>query len=234
MSRTGDFTSEADLCAALVRLLRADGWRTWQEVPLHGGGRCDVVAARSGLVWVFETKMSASVSLLLQGLDRLHGAGAHGVVLAVPRHPWGFQDLCSRIGVGLAVVNPRDLVMKTWPAFARKARTADLLARCSDEAEEQDGGTAGGGYWTPFKSAVRDFDAAFKATKRTEMPVREAASLPPIVAYKQTQEVAALRRWLVWTLEAGLIPGYEIAGAGKARVVRRVVTSRSISGPAAS
>jgi len=83
MPKRPKIASEAALAEVVVAWLRADGWRTFHEVELPRGGRADIVAARSGLVWIIETKLQAGLEVLDQALERRR-AGAHGVLVAVP------------------------------------------------------------------------------------------------------------------------------------------------------
>lgn len=215
--------SEVKICARVRDWLRGDGWKTYQEVPTRGG-RVDIVAVRSGLVWLIEAKKTCSLALVGQMLERERHSGAHGVLAAVPRPSVEFRDLCARLGFG--VIDARDgdrggipsLVL--WPDFHRQAKPANLLRLCTEEAAQQDGGASGGAYWTPFKRAVRELVEHFYDLKIERMPLGEAARLTPIRQYKgEKAEETALRRWLIWAIEQGLVPGFSTVGKGKERAV---------------
>lgn len=218
--------SEEKLIGRVRDWLRADGWRTYQEVPL-ASGRADIVAVRAGLVWVIEGKRSCSIALMGQMLERQRYAGAHGVLAAVPNPSHEFNELCRRLGFG--VINAKDGERRytkpeivVYPEFYRKAakNLQKLLARCSEEAADQEGGVSGGSHWTPFKRAVREFVEHFAHNSIERMSVAEAAKLAPIRHYKgEKAEEAALRRWTIWAIEQGLVPGMRTLGRGKDRAV---------------
>ena len=58
-----EFTSEAALASAVSNWMRADGWRTYHEVPC-ASGRIDILAVRRGLIWAVETKLRLSIDVI--------------------------------------------------------------------------------------------------------------------------------------------------------------------------
>ncbi len=105
-------TSEADLYAPVKDLLARQGYDVKAEV-----NGCDVVAVKDGAPdVVVELKLSLSLDLVLQGIDRL--GVSDSVYLAVPapdtpgkRRNWRSRrrrvlKLCRMLGLGLILVDP--------------------------------------------------------------------------------------------------------------------------------
>ncbi len=109
MPRNGSSPAESDLYPAVKAFLEAQGYSVKAEVR-----GCDVVATRGDEPPVIvELKLSFSLTLLLQGIDRL--ALTDRVYLAVSRprgrrarrasvHRRDVRDLCRRLGLGLMTV----------------------------------------------------------------------------------------------------------------------------------
>lgn len=215
-------TTEADLAAAVSAWLRADGWRTYHEVPF--GGRIDIVAVRAGrLVWAIETKLRGGLDVLDQALERRR-CGASAVLVACPRAKGGaLARVAHELGVGVLEVTEGygeklEVRLTTWPEYHRKAGR-DLLAVLRPEPERQAAGKPGGhAHWTPFKGYVRDF-VEWIAGEAGPVTVAAAAEHPSLRAYKGDRQGPAMRRYLVWSIEQGLVPGVSLRGAGKTREV---------------
>src|SRR2546425_8084195 len=109
MPRTPTSHAESDLYPAVKAFLESQGYSVKAEVR-----GCDVVATRGDESPVIvELKLSFSLTLLLQGVDRL--ALTDRVYLAVSRprgrrarrvsiHRRDVRDLCRRLGLGLMTV----------------------------------------------------------------------------------------------------------------------------------
>ncbi|MBS1693501.1 MAG: hypothetical protein JST91_14900 [Actinobacteria bacterium] len=110
---------ESDLYPPVKALLEAQGYDVKGEVR-----GCDVVAVRgTEPPVVVELKTAFSLTLVLQGVDRL--AITDAVYLAVGRMPKRLKDvrkLCRRIGLGLIVVDGgrADVVLDPLPYTPRK------------------------------------------------------------------------------------------------------------------
>lgn len=216
-------TSEEQLAAAVSAWLRTDGWRTYHEVPF-GAGRIDIVAVRCGrLVWAIETKLRGGLEVIDQALERRR-CGASSVLVACPRAKGGaLARVAGELGIGVIEVvdehgklEPR---LASWPVFYRHAGNGDLIDALRPEYENQAAGKPGGHpHWTPFKGFVRDFIAALSRISKP-VPLGEAAGLEAITRYKPEQQLSQLKRYLIWSIEAGLVPGTSIRGAGKTREV---------------
>ncbi|WP_192499008.1 DUF2161 domain-containing phosphodiesterase [Skermanella pratensis] len=135
-------TSEVDLYDPVKAFLEAQGYDVKGEVR-----SCDLVAVRAGEPPVLvELKLRFSLSLVLQGVDRL--ALSDRVYLAVPRpagrratgpnaNDGNVRKLCRMLGLGLLTVDPTaragrqvDLVIEPAPYRPRvNAKRARLLLR---------------------------------------------------------------------------------------------------------
>lgn len=131
-----DALREAALYAPVKRFLEARGYEVKGEVR-----GCDLVAMRGDEAPVIvELKLRFTLTLLLQGVDRL--AVSERVYLAVPRPPRRFRGvqpeapaarrLCRRLGLGLIVVGRDNVTIVEEPVPYRprlaKQRTARLVA----------------------------------------------------------------------------------------------------------
>src|SRR4051794_5684554 len=113
------FRLESDLYQPVKRFLERLGYEVKGEV-----GGCDVLAVRPGAVHaplVVELKLSLTLTIVLQGIDRLAvtdlvylalpaasgGAGRSGRRAAAlsPTHPQVYR-LCRRLGLGLLAIHP--------------------------------------------------------------------------------------------------------------------------------
>jgi hypothetical protein len=130
------FSSEQELYAPVKRFLEAKGYEVKGEV-----GACDLVAVRGGEPpLIVELKLRFSLTLVLQGIDRL--AVSDAVYLAVPGGSGagralgpghrGVRKLCRRLGLGLIAVRRRSVEVLLDPAPYQprkdKRRAARLLA----------------------------------------------------------------------------------------------------------
>ncbi len=219
-----EFTSEAALASAVSNWMRADGWRTYHEVPC-ASGRIDILAVRRGLIWAVETKLRLSIDVINQALDRRDGfqAAVHGSLVAVPKSKSirGPLRICQRLGVGVIVADKGFdgpmVEIESWPEFHRRANTREMLGRLAPEQEDQTPGRAGGRYWTPFKEAARDLIYALADAPGNRVAVAELAAHAAVERYKGARAAPQLRRWLVDTVERGLLPGVRMEGSGRTR-----------------
>lgn len=214
--------TEAELASAVSAWLRADGWRTYHEVPM-GDGRADIVAVRGGaLVWVVETKLRGGIDVLHQALDR-RAHGASGVLVAVPRAKGrAFRRVAGQLGIGVIEVAGAGFIegvqLAAWPEYHRHADALALVSRLVPEQERQVAGLGGSSYWTPFKRFVREF-VEHMARSSGPRSLSEASSHRSIKIYKPHHAEPQLRRYLVWAIEKGLVPGVRLEGAGRVRMV---------------
>lgn len=104
-------TKEADLYSPVKSMLETKGYEVKAEV-----NGCDVVGIKSGApVVIVELKLTFSLDLLLQGIDRQTITDDVYLAVAAPETPakrknWrlrqkGYLKLCRKLGVGLMQVN---------------------------------------------------------------------------------------------------------------------------------
>ncbi|MBV8889508.1 MAG: hypothetical protein JO305_07545 [Alphaproteobacteria bacterium] len=152
---------ETALYAPVKRLLEGHGYQVKGEVR-----GCDLVACRDGEPPVIvELKLRFSLSLILQGLDRL--ALSDRVYLAVPRPPRRTRGimpeaplvrrLCRRLGLGLMLVEGRGRVaVLEEPVPYRPRRNHRRAALLLGEFARRLGDpTPGGNHRAPIVTAYR-------------------------------------------------------------------------------
>jgi len=113
MKRPIRIRNESDLYAPVKAFLAAQGYDVKGEVR-----RCDVVAVRGHEPpLIVELKRAFSLTLLLQGIDRL--SLSDNVYLAIatrPRRPARIRRLCRRVGLGLLFVSRSRVEILAEPA----------------------------------------------------------------------------------------------------------------------
>jgi hypothetical protein len=152
---------EADLYPAVKAFLEAKGYDVKAEVC-----GCDVVGRRAGEPpLVVELKLTFSLALLLQGVDRLTMTDRVYLAVARPRKRRGqrasvyrrdVRDLCRRLGLGLMTVAPDRVEVIIDPVPSRPRRQRRRLGRLLREHERRAGDPNRGGVTkTPIVTAYR-------------------------------------------------------------------------------
>lgn len=153
--------TEAELARITCDWLESQGWETFKEVPCFGG-RADIVAVRSRVVWIVETKLTLSLPLMHQCRDRLREQ-CHGVMAAVG-NPVGsrsvLEEWAEAKGIGLVEVLSRPRMVLA-PRLRRGVKAEKLLGRLHPEQRDQGAGQSGA-FWTPFKTLVRSLQSELK------------------------------------------------------------------------
>lgn len=170
------FSTEAEMAAVVVAWLGESGWTVYQEVK-HRGCVADIVAIQGRRSWVVECKLAASLSVLDQAMEWV--GRAHFVSIAVP----------SRSGRGLALGHVleskgigciRVTFLNEWerkdewsaargvrhdvkPRLYRRCGVDWTNVVCEAQRTECPAGTAGGGYWTPFRETCRLVESAVRS-----------------------------------------------------------------------
>ena len=189
-------------------------------------GGCDLLGLRDGdppLVVVGELKMSFSLELVLQGVDRAAACDEVWLAARVSARGRGresdarFRNLCRRLGFGMLGVSDAGVVeVLVNPAAAIPRRDGKRRSRLVDEHRRRRGDPApGGGSRVPIMTAYRQ-QALTCAAALAEGPrqPRELKSAAPDVAKILRRDVygwfervsrglyglteagrAALRRW---------------------------------------
>jgi len=173
---------EVDLYAPVKAYLEARGYDVKGEIA-----GCDLVAVRAGEPPVIvELKLTFTLGLLLQGVDRL--SVAETVYLAVPARAArrrGIRPLCRRLGLGLiAVHGPRPRVeVLVDPGPYRPPHDRRRAARMLGEHARRRGDpTPGGGSRAPIMTAYRQealrLAAALRDGPATVAALRVVAEAP--------------------------------------------------------
>jgi hypothetical protein len=165
MPRGRSWCAEADLYPAVKAFLEAQGYDVKAEVR-----GCDVVATRGAeLPVIVELKLAFSLTLLLQGVDRLSLTDRVYLAVGRPRGRRGrhgsvlrrdVRDLCRRLGLGLLTVAPGrsaagvEVVVDPVPYRPRR-RTASLTRLLGEHARRVGDPNRGGVTRTPIVTAYR-------------------------------------------------------------------------------
>ena len=157
--------AETDLYPAVKAFLEAQGYTVKSEIR-----GCDVVALRAGEPPVIvELKLTFSLALLLQGIDRLSLSDRVYLAVSRPRgrRPRGVsvyrrevRSLCRRVGLGLMTVAPGrtaaavEVVADPAPYRPRR-RTKELTRLLGEHARRAGDPNRGGVTRTPIVTAYR-------------------------------------------------------------------------------
>src|SRR2546427_340149 len=156
MPRTPIPPAESDLYPAVKAFLEGQGYSVKAEVR-----GCDVVATRGdGPPVIVELKLSFSLALLLQGVDRLTLTDRVYLAVCRPRsrrarrasvHRRNVRDLCRRLGLGLMTVAPGraatgvEVIVDPVPYRPRR-RVASLTRLLGEHAPRRCDDAVGGTY----------------------------------------------------------------------------------------
>ncbi len=165
MPHSASAVEEADLYPPVKAFLERQGYEVKGEVC-----GCDVVGVRGEEPPVIvELKLALSLSLVLQGVDRLSLSDRVYLAVAHSRrrrraphavHRRDVRDLCRRLGLGLMVVSPRsgadgvEVVLDPVPYRPRK-RTREVARLLGEHARRAGDPTRGGSTRTPIMTAYR-------------------------------------------------------------------------------
>ena len=208
------FASEAELARLVVAWLADQRYEVYQEVQIARGGRvADIVATQGAVTVVVETKRSMTWRLLNQAYAWKPWACL--VYCAVP-HARGFGYPAEKValhalGLGILSVEPGGVVREAFPAiFGRpNLHFHNLRAHLREEHKTQvAAGTAGGGYWTPFKRTCNNLREYVGAHPGCSM--KEAVTSIDHHYRKPATAKAALCQWL----RKGVIDGIESRDGG--------------------
>lgn len=168
-------TSEAELAAVVIQWLEALGADVFQEVECSGGV-ADIVARVGAELWIIETKVSWSLALLFQAMERRRDA--HRVFIAAP-YARGLRDaahVCRELGIGVLVVHlgsqgcdagsGYDLpnVREEVPGQRWNRRPVALAARLQPEHKTHARAGTNGGRWTPFRRTCEQLACVVRET----------------------------------------------------------------------
>jgi len=214
------FKKETELGRHIKNSLIQDGWDVYCEV-LYRGSVADIVAVKNGKILIVECKLSFGLTVMEQA-DHWRRLGcAHLVSVAVPSASSFGLLICNWLGLGVMTVSGdgNEVYERNPPRFIRQANPERLLKALKPEQKVAEAGSAGGGYWTPFKETVRNLERFVKANPGCTL--KEA--MDGIKHHYRTSSSARINM-LHW-IEAGKVPGVVVKRDGKAITLhRRIVT----------
>jgi len=151
--------TECELAAKVIEWLERAHWDVYPEVQMRtGGNRADIVAVRSPITMVVETKRTLGFEVFDQALEWL--PFAHYVAVATPlnrrrRHPREtLRMLADTTGIGILYVWEEFISWGLAPRLHRRIRKN--IANCCCEGHKTHGkaGTNYGGYYTPYRGTI--------------------------------------------------------------------------------
>jgi hypothetical protein len=202
--------TEANVAAAVVAYLCDIGCDVYQEVTLpRSSDIADIVALKASEVWVIETKVSWSLDLLDQCIDRRWHA--HRVFAAVPmrRGFYGRSRLAAELKLGsiAVLVNRRSNLVTGAKGYTQapmlEGRFADRL-KASLRPEHKTAapaGTNGGGRFTPYVATCKALREL--VTQQPGIPLAEAVTRITHHYASKSSAIGSLAKWI----ERGKVPG---------------------------
>jgi hypothetical protein len=203
---------ETDLAKKVIDWLIDQKWDVYQEVQFCGGGNiADIVAKQGRIIWVIETKMTLSLSVIGQAYEWLPWANYVSVAVPAGKRRIGFaSQVLKTYGIGLLTVNQFD---HDWnspvdeiehPTLRRPIR--DHILNTLNEAHKTyaEAGNAEGRRWSPFKETCSQIYRYVK--------VNEGCSLKDVltsVKHHYTSTATARSCIPKWA-EAGEIEGIKV------------------------
>lgn len=207
---------ETAVAAAVVAWLEQLGADVYQEV-----GDIDIVAdGVDGELWVVETKVSPSLAVLTQAMKRTPDASRVIVATTYTAGFFDFQTICGALGLGLLRVDVADeyhTERVTSHGLGKVWNTTPTALRAELRPEHKTHARAGtnrGGSFTRFRQTCTDLSAAARAEPGITLNAAIAKTK------HHYAHAASARQHLTDAIERGLLPGIELAGAGRhARLV---------------
>jgi hypothetical protein len=187
------------------------GWTCSYEVAVPGlSGRPDIVGVRGRATLVAEVKASMGLALLGQILQ--HQARAHYLVAVTPycRTAPAAIDYLRRLGAGWLMVSGEEWGWAVNPVFCHGVRPLWVRHLELEHQTYCEPGSAGGGYWSPFKKTC----ALLRAFLVTH-PGASTREVVDNVAHHYTRAATARSALLAWA-QAGKIPGVRLERDGRA------------------
>jgi len=150
--------SEIELASVVVDWLEGRGYDVFQEVELRAQGqRADIVARHGPELTIVEVKVSSSLALLYQAMERRRLA--HRIYVAVPRASLAMIDVYEELGIGVLVVRSYDpcystdvsSVKEVAPSRRWNSRPLKLASRLREEHKTSAPAGSRGGHWSHWR-----------------------------------------------------------------------------------
>lgn len=203
---------ETDLARKVIEWLIDQKWDVYQEVQVfHGGSIADIVAKQGRVIWVIETKLNLSLSVIGQAHEWLPWANYVSVAVPAGKRRMGFATyVLNTYGIGVLKVNEYEYDWSSpveevkHPAFRRNIGKEVLNALREGHKTYAEAGNNEGRHWSQFKQTCLDI---FRYVR-----VNEGCSLKDVlksVNYHYASPASAracIPRWA----EAGKIEGIKV------------------------
>lgn len=194
--------AESDLAAPIDTYFSERGFETYHEV-LYMGFRADMVATlkleRTTLIVVCEFKTGLGLDLIEQAARWVRHGYAHRSFACVPYRRIRStaritEQLCRYVGIGVIGVEGRGETNERIPSVLHRKAAPGLLGALT-EAHKTGlrGGSAGGGYETPFRSTCRNL-AAYVA-KNPGVGIKELVARIDHHYHRDSTATQCLRKW---------------------------------------
>lgn len=207
---------ESDLAKLIIDYFEADGYEVYKEVVNTGKGknRADVILVKNGEYTVIETKLSFGLTVIEQSF--LWKPFVHFSYICIPRSTkrnarlFGY-NLCRDFGIGVIDIGKKgDIRIVHESSYTREPELPQLY----EEQKEQEAGTTGNQYVTPFKITC----------KKLVEYVQENGEVPILTALKDIEHHyksdASGKNALAKLIKIGVIPELDVYKDGRTTYVR--------------
>lgn len=155
---------ETDLARKVIDWLIDQKWDVYQEVQVfQGGSIADIVARQGRVIWIIETKMTLSLSVIGQAHEWLPWANYVSVAVPAGRRRIGFAAyVLNTYGIGVLKVNQYEYDWSSCveevkhPAFRRNIGKEILNILNEAHKTYAEAGNSQGRHWSPFKQTCLD------------------------------------------------------------------------------
>jgi len=148
---------ETDLAMKVIEWLTDQKWDVYQEVQVRGP-IADIVAKQGPVIWIIETKMTLSLSVIGQAHEWLPWANYVSVAVPAGKRSMGFAaNVLKTYGIGLLRVNQYEYDWSSavsevrHPALRRNIGKEVLNALKEAHKTYAEAGNNQGRHWSPFK-----------------------------------------------------------------------------------
>lgn len=209
------FKDEAELAAMVVAWLKDLHWEVYQEVePARFDAIADIVAVRNGIVWVIETKLSLSLSVLSQAANWHYRA--HYVSVAVPtahrQRTWAATlAVLQRYGIGMLEATSGWAVTEHHQPQLHRTARVDLILGCLTERHKTyaAAGNANGRRLTPFKQTCEELSQI--VSERPGITLKDAIDGMNHHYQSSATAKSSLSQWI----HQGIVDGVEFRKEGR-------------------
>jgi len=211
-------SSEKELAAILVGWLQAQEWEVYQEVQcdVAGGGVCDIVAVRHGIIWAIECKMTLSLGLIGQAYR--WKSYANYVSVCIPEAKGSRCRFTTKVmadyEIGSLVVNQEDRYWTDRITVFNRSLNRHISQSLKESLRDEQktwamAGNADGKKFTPFQNTKSQIQSYVK--RRGSVLFKDLIN---DIEHHYSSDVSAkvsLKHWI----EKGVIYGIRLRKEGK-------------------